>query len=123
LNDETERLLSGIPKSARHWGVARKSLNIFLRGATYNWHLRSEYRLSRVESWLELPLDSLTAKRLKEDSLKHPLPRWKGVKYLSHADSDLFQARAHEIAKAKKIPRIHLDVFFWVNRQENGSEP
>ncbi len=32
LNKETEMLLRELPEGARHWGEARKFLNIFLRG-------------------------------------------------------------------------------------------
>jgi hypothetical protein len=35
LDRRTEELLAELPKAARHWGRARKGLNIFLRGCLH----------------------------------------------------------------------------------------
>ena len=105
-----------MPPGARHWGVARKVLNIFLRGATYNWLLRDKYKLDRIEPVLELPLDSLTAKGLKSRSPKRSLLQWHGVKHLKSEDSATFQNRAGEIAAEWQTERVHLDIVFWVER-------
>jgi N-glycosylase/DNA lyase len=38
LDETTERLLHAFPEEARHWGLARKGLNLFLReGALPPW--------------------------------------------------------------------------------------
>jgi hypothetical protein len=34
LESETRRIEQNMPAASRHWGIARKVLNIFLRGAT-----------------------------------------------------------------------------------------
>src|ERR1700733_8204356 len=43
LDEETERLRNALPLGARHWGTARKALNIFLRDVLYNLYLCNEY--------------------------------------------------------------------------------
>lgn len=47
------------------WGVARKSLNLFLRCCLYNHYLRSKHHLERIEPLLEVPLDSVVGKGLR----------------------------------------------------------
>lgn len=116
LNVEAAKIVRRMPRDARHWGIARKVLNIFLRGATYNSFLREDFKLHRIERQLELPLDSLTVKGLKKRSPKRSLPRWHGVKNLSEADSDRFQVRASEIAADLEVERIHLDIYLWLER-------
>jgi hypothetical protein len=49
LDRATEELLSGLPDGARHWGLARKLLNIFLRDALYTGYLADEYSLQKSE--------------------------------------------------------------------------
>lgn len=123
LNDETRRIKNGMPLGTRHWGIARKVLNIFLRGANYNWLLRQEFGLARLDSVMELPLDSLTAKALKANSPPRSLPRWRGVKHLAPVESALFQLRACEIAAGLGIDCVHLDIFWWVDRKRRYSRP
>src|SRR5712691_5811356 len=65
LNQATRRFLDYLPRGAKHWGAARKFLNIFLRNVVYNRFLCDHYRLLRLEPWLELPLDSQVAKGLR----------------------------------------------------------
>ena len=48
LNSATTRLRAVLPEDARHWGLARKGLNIFLRNCLYTVYLRERYRLDRV---------------------------------------------------------------------------
>ena len=40
LNDQTKRFMTEMPKGGRHWGMARKCLNLFFRDALYNFYLR-----------------------------------------------------------------------------------
>src|SRR5947207_4582838 len=56
LDKLTLGLIRALPDGAKHWGAARKFLNIFLRDATYNVYLRDAYRLDRIENGLEVPL-------------------------------------------------------------------
>ena len=116
LNVETETIKRQMPRGKQHWGIARKVLNIYLRGAMYNAFLRKEYKLNQIESCLELPLDSLTANGVKKRSPKRSLPTWTGVKNLSEHDSRRFQERAQTIADEMGIHRIHLDIYLWLDR-------
>jgi len=116
LDVQTESIRKLMPRGTRHWGVARKVLNIFLRGATYNCFLRDRFKLQQLEPVLELPLDKWTVKALKLRSPPRSLPRWKAIKHLTHDDSDRFQTQASEWAASKNSLRVHLDIVFWVDR-------
>lgn len=116
LKAETKRIEQGMPTKSRHWGIARKVLNIFLRGAMYNHYLRREFKLHRFEDVLELPMDSLTAKGLKAKSKPRSLPRWTGVKHLTASGNKHFQERAGEIASKHGMARVHLDIYLWLER-------
>lgn len=116
LDSATVDFRRALPGSSRHWGIARKVLNIFLRNALYNTYLREHYSLQSIESLLEIPLDSISAKGLKKQSTPKKLPRWKGVKHLTPADHATFQAQASAIAAERSLARVHLDVFLWVDR-------
>jgi hypothetical protein len=39
LNDQTTRFMKALLATARHWGMARKCLNLFFRDALYNFYL------------------------------------------------------------------------------------
>jgi hypothetical protein len=98
------------------WGTARKCLNIFIRDATYNFYLRRAYDLEAVECELELPLDSFAVKGLFKDAQKFnlsKLPTWKSIISLTCADSACYQQSAAEIARRKRILRVHLDFWYW----------
>jgi hypothetical protein len=112
LDEATLRLKRRLPKGARHWGLARKSLNIFLRDCLYNVYLSDGYRLARAEPLLELPLDSITGKRLSELA-DGALPRWETIKGLKRDRSDEFQEFAAVYAAKNGIARVHLDAFWW----------
>jgi len=58
LNSWTRRLNKKL--GGNRWGPARKSINLFLRDATYNHFLRLEFHLDEIECRLEIPLDSKT---------------------------------------------------------------
>lgn len=116
LDFETQRIRRQLPPGARHWGAARKALNIFLRDVLNHVHLREHYRLGSIESWLEVPLDKQVASGLSEDYHGSTLPRWKGVKHLKPRDSTAYQKAAATVAADKKyrLPaRVHLDLFYW----------
>jgi hypothetical protein len=108
----TEQLRRAFPPRARHWGAARKALNLFLRDVLYNQYLADHLRFAKVEAWLEVPLDSYVAKDLTALSLRS-LPKWRGVKYLTPKESTEFQTVARQIASGHGIASVHLDVYFW----------
>jgi hypothetical protein len=113
LNQATARFAAQLPRGARHWGAARKFLNIFLRGAVYNRFLCEHYDLYRIEPWLEVPLDSQVAKGLRGEKGGERLPRWKAVIHLDKATNQKYQMFAAEVAKGKDTHRVHLDILYW----------
>ena len=113
LDITTEQLRKALPRGAQHWGIARKVLNIFVRDALYNVYLRDAYHLDRVEAFLEVPLDSITAKQLKKAAGRRGLPKWVGVKYVTPAFNSLFQANAAQLAAERSVARVHLDAYWW----------
>ena len=116
LDAETDAIRRRMPAGTQYWGIARKVLNIFLRGALYNIYLRQKFSLAPLEYLLEIPLDSLIVAGIKDRSPGRSLPRWKGVKHLTEEASAVFQKRALEIASEQKLPRVHLDIYLWLDR-------
>lgn len=113
LDAETVGLRDSLPRGARHWGLARKVVNIFLRDCLYTTYLDSAFGLRNVEAYLELPLDSITAIHLKRAAGRGKLPAWPGVKHLTEPLSAKFQEAATSEAARRGIPRIHLDAIWW----------
>lgn len=114
LNESTDNLKKVLPIGARKWGSSRKFINIFLRDAFYNRYLHEFYKLSKLENWLELPLDSKTAKKLRaEEKNLASLPKWCSVISLTPRDSEKYQLSAIKNGHSKKMPRVHLDLVFW----------
>ncbi|SRR6266487_1924853 len=113
LDRTTEDLSAALPPNAQHWGLARKILNIFLRDCLYTTYLSEAYELQRAEKFLELPLDSITARQLQLIAGRGVLPRWPRVRHLTPDVSARYQAVAAKEAKARKIARAHLDALWW----------
>jgi hypothetical protein len=111
LDGLTERLRNALPKGARHWGVARKCLNLFFRDALYNFYLREKFCLAKFEKYLEIPLDSYVGHELWREDDK--LPRWRTVKDLTPQDSASFQKVAARVAEREGTERVHLDLVYW----------
>jgi hypothetical protein len=118
LDKHTIRLSKQIKKldyRFAFWGSARKALNIFLGNAAYHAVLRSEYRLDRIEKYLEVPLDKQVATDLislaEERNLS--LPKWKTIKGLLPENSDIYQSFASSYAKEIGCTRIQLDLLLW----------
>jgi hypothetical protein len=116
LDRATLELMRTFPKKGRSWGVARKLLNIFLRDAFYTTYLCDAHHLGSAEHNYELPLDSITARRLRLEASQNAIPRWHGVKHLTPEMSDIFQAAAAAVASLQGIARIHLDASWWGDR-------
>lgn len=120
LDKATEELKNCFPAGAQSWGLARKCLNIFLRDAFYTYYLREHFGLAAAEHWYEVPLDSIVAKGLQcHSSVK--LPRWLGVKHLTPELSELYQQAALEMCIQKKLARVHLDTYLWVEGRRPNS--
>ena len=116
LDHATKGLVGAFPKAARHWGLARKGLNIFLRECLYTIYLREAYRLDRAEAHFEVPLDSITGNELYLASGGR-LPRWQSVRGLSPDVSQAFQEVAAHVAARRRIARVHLDALWWGERR------
>lgn len=113
LDAHTLSLMQCFPVGGRtNWGAARKSLNIFLRDVVYNRFLCTHFRLSRLEPWLELPLDSYSYDGIAREAENGAIPNWPRIKHLSPKISATLQASASEIALRLGVPRVHLDVMF-----------
>lgn len=117
LNSTTEKLRSALPKGAQYWGASRKALNLFLRDALYNYYLASEYKLHKIENWLEIPLDSAVARGLRKIRGGDELPEWPGLKRLTPRVSSVFQAFAMDIAKIRGLARVHMDIYLWLEER------
>ena len=117
LDEETEVLRKKLPPGSQNWGTARKALNLFLRDCLYTKVTAEHYGLDRLTPWLELPMDSFTARGILGEASEQELPRWKGVKYHTPEDNAAFQAAAANIAEGKGIERVHLDLLFWRSRE------
>ena len=108
--------MAALPRRERHWGLARKALNLFLRECLYNAYLRRAYHLSRAEAYLELPMDSFTVRGVRRKSSNQSLPRWLGVRKLTAEASEKYQERASRLAAEEGLARVHLDVYYWTER-------
>lgn len=113
LDQSTEALRAVLPREARHWGIARKVLNIFLRDCLYTTYLESTCSLRIQEALFELPLDSFTAKHLRCIAGRGVLPPWPGVKHVTPSLSAAFQQVAAAEAAKRGMPRVHLDAMWW----------
>lgn len=111
----TSDLCECLPKPARNWGLARKLLNIFLRDSLYTGYLATEHRLVEAERLFEVPLDAITAKRIRTEV--PALSRWPGVKHLDSATSAAYQEAALHIARRYGVARVHLDAYWWGARE------
>ena len=122
LNYQTSRLASKFPAGGKgNWGAARKSINIFMRDAVYCAPIRSMYSLSKIEKWLEVPLDRHVYDGLKKDLLRlKAAPRllpWPGIKHLKPKTSRAIQQVAAHVSKQLKVSRVHLDIRYWRSDQ------
>lgn len=118
LDDATKQLCTSFPEAGQSWGLARKILNIFLRDALYTTYLADTFNLKEVEAKLEVPLDRITARQLCQDAGRGVLPRWRGVRHLTPRESASYQESAANLAASKGIARVHLDTYFWGQRDE-----
>ena len=115
LNHQTRRLQRRLPNPNRPWGIARKTLNLFLRSCFYNRFLCENYRLDRTGLWLEVPLDGVVARGLRKHAGRGRLPDWPGLSWLDPERSEAFQKHALDYAAEKGLPaRVFLDNYLWL---------
>jgi len=116
LEEVTQEFKGALPRGGRSWGLSRKLLNIFLRDVLYHHYLRESSGLAVAEAFMEVPLDSISAGRIKK-AFPRQLSPWPGVKALTPAYSAVLQARAAELAAAHGMERVHLDAIWWGARE------
>ena len=116
LDRWTSKVRAGLPEKAQSWGLARKCLNCFLRDCFYNIYLVNHWGLACAEGLFEVPLDSIVAKRIREEEEKagKSLPPWPGLKHLTPEVSKLYQRAALVQSEARHLSRVHLDTYLWV---------
>ena len=117
LDKQTESLLDALPIRNRPWGAARKALNLFMRDVLYNQYLNGHFGFSKLEACLEIPLDRAVATGLKGRAGHGRLPQWPGLKNLKPNTSKKFQDFASEYARRKRIEKVHLDVYLWLENR------
>jgi len=116
LDRTTTDLMAAMPRGSRHWGLARKGLNIFLRECLYTVYLRDRFGLGKAEAAFEIPLDSFTGKALRIRT--KDLPTWKTVKGVDAALNRRFQDAAKQQGLVRKVARVHLDAVWWGERPD-----
>jgi hypothetical protein len=112
LDAHTRRIVSALGGQVSAWGPARKALNLFMRDMTYNHWFRNGAGLASIEAQLEVPLDSKTMTAIASAAVGGDLRKFKVID-LNSERSDLFQVAASAIARARGIPRVHLDLIWW----------
>lgn len=113
LDAATETLQAALPARARHFGSARKFVNIYIRSCVYNRHICAAFELAQIEPFLEVPLDSHVAKGLLLEKGAEHLPRWTTVIGLTPEANAKYQAFALALAHRRGTQRIHLDLLYW----------
>ena len=83
-------------------------------------YLRERYHLDRAESFFEVPLDSISARRIRALD-ENGLPRWRGVRALDYRTSKRYQDAAARIAASESILPVHLDAIWWGLRESDDS--
>jgi hypothetical protein len=111
LDDATDALRKCLPQDARHWGLARKAVNIFLRDCMYSRHLSDHFNLIEAAPFMEIPLDGVVGRRLAD--LEPTLPRWVSIKGLTRETSDKFQLAAKQASDDMGVLRVDLDAIWW----------
>lgn len=113
LDRWTERIQEAVGLGRCSWGLARKCLNIFLRDCYYNAFLKFEFGSKVSPDWFEVPLDSISGRRLHE--LEPEIaPAWRKIGDIDAESNQRFQAAALQVSRKWNLDRVHLDTHFWV---------
>jgi hypothetical protein len=124
LDRQTVLLKKRLPRKARHWGTARKALNVFLGEVYYHRVLCDHFGMEKVAEFLEVPLDEDVSRFLRDKAQGSgkTLPRWPRIKRLSPQESKQYQEFAREYARSrgKGWIRLHVDLEAWRTQGRNG---
>ncbi|ENN6985943.1 hypothetical protein ACAB91_004503 [Vibrio parahaemolyticus] len=113
LSVKTEELSKLLVVDHRYnWGAARKVLNIYLKLCAANKDLHPFFKLSTVEPFLEVPLDSHVVRSIDKDVSTNFIADFQ-IKRLTKERSDVIQSVAHSIAANKELYRYELDYLYW----------
>lgn len=115
LDQKTVQLAALLPlpdSSGPNWGAARKVISIYFRLCAMNKDVNSEFDLSSIEPFLEVPLDSEVIKGIdKQEGTAHA--KTFRIRTLTPFRNTEFQALAKRIAVQKGLHRYELDVLYW----------
>lgn len=119
LDQCTADLCKGYGLQTPPFGTARKAINLFLRGVTFNHYLRQAYRLDEIEAFLEVPVDSLVGKALRDRAPEGcDIPVWRTLKGLTRDENAQYQAGAQRLAESWGLPaRIFVDAVLWLENR------
>ena len=114
LDGLTNELLAEIPGAG--WGRSRKFINIVLNNCHQNYVIRNEFLLGNIERDLEVPLDRIVARRIRnaQDENHIPIRPWN-----TYLDDDFenyntaCQSKAIFIAAHEGCSRVELDILYW----------
>ncbi|MEX1135424.1 MAG: hypothetical protein WEB89_00895 [Balneolales bacterium] len=113
LDEETASLADILSAQKRTWGIARTSLNLFLRDAHYNRYLSEVNDLFLSEHFFEIPINDTSAVALRNQKSGSKLPEWNGLHFFDKEQSDEYQAYATSLAKELGVSRVNLGLFLW----------
>lgn len=102
-----------------NWGAARKVINIFLRLCVMNKDLHKYYKLSKIEDFLEVPLDNHIVKAL-DARIHADYGRDFKIKTLSAKKNKIIQKEAYLYAVDEGVYRYELDILFWNEKKTNN---
>ena len=123
INRWTKALADNFPGRGKgNWGAARKVINIFLFHCTMNTRLTRQYEIAHMRDFLEVTLDNLMIKFLKNYLIKQGKNRgvehgvlceWENIKSLDKQLSNKIQTIAQRVADEKECHRCDIDFYSW----------
>ena len=103
----------GNPVKHEHWGLCRKAINLYLRDCYYNKTINEHFKLDKIASYFETPIDSLAMKALREYTSK---VRKTPLKLLDKSTHHEWQKAATNFVKAKGLAnRVDADLIIYKN--------
>jgi len=120
LDAKTRDLQRKLRGRNKRWGLARKSMNLFMRQCLYNTYLSRRFRLARFQKQMEIPLDSRVAREFGKDArnTRRNLTEWPSLNGLKYRVSREYQEHAEDLASRKGLPaRVFLDHYLWLKNR------
>ena len=118
LDARTRYLQKKLPGPQKPWGVARKAMNLFMRSCLYNRYLSRKFHLTRVQRYMEIPLDGAVARGLNRRAGRGKLSQWPGLSGLQADVSQEYQNQARKCARSLGFPgRVFFDNYLWLENR------